>query len=230
MNRYGTSEHHFANIAIAQRDNAIRNERALQRSPLSEEVYFGSRWIVDPFRLFDCCLETDGACAVVLTTIDRARHLAHDPVLVRGWASVIGPNGFARGGTELVTSPAALLAPKLYRRADIHPDEIDLAELYDAFTFSVLVQLEDYGFCGKGEGGEFVMSGAVRAGGRLPVNTHGGLLSEGYAQGLNHIAEAVQQLRHEAGLRQVPNCEVAISTASPGYLTGMTSAIVLRRG
>jgi acetyl-CoA acetyltransferase len=112
--------------------------------------------------------------------------------------------------------------------AECRPDEVDVAELYDAFTPLVLLQLEDYGFCAKGEAAAFVADGHTAAGGRLPVNTHGGHLSEGYVHGLNHAAEAVTQLRGEAGVRQVPNANVALSTAQPGYVAGTTSAVLLR--
>jgi acetyl-CoA acetyltransferase len=114
--------------------------------------------------------------------------------------------------------------------AGVGPTEIDVAELYDCFTYSVLVQLEDYGFCEKGEAGAFVESGATSLGGSLPTNTHGGFLSEGYVHGFNHIYEAVSQLRGEAGARQVDGAEVALSTAQAGYISGNSSALILRRG
>jgi acetyl-CoA acetyltransferase len=133
------------------------------------------------------------------------------------------------GGANLTTSASARVAPRLFERAGVDVNDVDVAELYDAFTFTVLVQLEDYGFCAKGDGGPYVASGTTARGGALPVNTHGGFLSEGYIHGLNHVCEAVQQLRWQAGDRQVPGCEVALSTAQPGYLTGLSSAIVLTR-
>jgi len=113
--------------------------------------------------------------------------------------------------------------------AGLTPADVDLAMLYDCFTVAVPLQLEDYGFCAKGEGGEFVLSGATAPGGSLPVNTHGGFLSEGYVHGWNHIAEAVGQLRGEAGARQVPGARIALSTGAPGYVGGVTSALLLRR-
>ncbi|MEV4090428.1 acetyl-CoA acetyltransferase, partial [Nonomuraea fuscirosea] len=124
---------------------------------------------------------------------------------------------------------AAALAPRLYAQAGLGPGEVDVAELYDCFTYSVIVQLEDYGFCAKGEGGPYVESGATALDGPLPVNTHGGFLSEGYVHGLNHVAEAVSQLRGDAGDRQVPGAEVALSTSQPGYILPATSALILRR-
>jgi acetyl-CoA acetyltransferase len=113
--------------------------------------------------------------------------------------------------------------------AGLGADDVDVAQLYDAFSFSVLVQLEDYGFCPKGEGGGFLASGAAALGGSIPVNTHGGFLSEGYVHGLNHVCEAVDQLRGHAGERQVEGAEIALSTAQPGYLSGTTSALLLAR-
>jgi acetyl-CoA acetyltransferase len=121
------------------------------------------------------------------------------------------------------------MAPRLFEMAGVRPADIDVAELYDCFTYSVVVQLEDYGFCKKGEGGPFAASGALARGGALPVNTHGGFLSEGYVHGLNHVCEAVSQLRGEAGARQVAGAEVALSTAQPGYVSGNTSALILSR-
>jgi acetyl-CoA acetyltransferase len=227
MARYGTRHEELGQIAVSQRANATLNDRALMRAPLSIEEYMDSRWIVEPFRLFDCCLETDGACAILMTTADRAADLRQAPSYLAGWASAVGPNGFSSGGGDLTTTAAAQVAPRLFARAGLGPADIDIAQLYDAFTFSVLVQLEDYGFCAKGEGGPFVASGATERTGSLPVNTHGGFLSEGYIHGLNHVCEAVQQLRGQAGARQVEGCAVALSSSQPGYLTGMSSAIVL---
>lgn len=229
MDRFGTTEEHLGRVAVAQREFARDNERAVMRKPITLQDHADARPVTEPFRLLDCCLETDGACAVVLTTTERAADLPRPPVTVRAWASAFGPNGFGRGATDLTTSTAALVAPTLWARARLGPDDVDVAELYDAFTFAVLVQLEDYGFCGKGEGGAFIASGATGRGGSLPVNTHGGFLSEGYVHGLNHVAEAVAQLRGTAGARQVDGAEVALSTAQPGPPTGMSAAVLLRR-
>lgn len=230
MQRFGTTHEHLGRIAVQQRANAARNPRALMRSPITMDDYLASRWIAEPFRLLDCCLETDAACAVVVSTTERAADLRQPPVLVRAWASAIGPDGFARSTDgDLTVSAAARVAARLYPMAGLGPEDVDLAQLYDAFTFSVLVQLEDYGFCQKGEGGPFVESGATAIDGSLPVNTHGGFLSEAYVHGMNHICEAVLQLRGQAGTRQVPGCEVALSTGMPGYMTGSSSAVVLAR-
>ncbi|MFI6812097.1 thiolase C-terminal domain-containing protein [Nonomuraea sp. NPDC050328] len=223
MLKYGTKAEQLGQIAVRQRDHATRNPRALMREPITLDDYLASRWISEPLRLLDCCLETDGACALVVTTAERARSLRRTPVLISAAAWGGGDSFLAPG--EPTVSAAALLAPRLYGMAGLGPGEVDVAMLYDCFTFSVLVQLEDYGFCAKGEGGPYAASGEGP-----PVNTHGGFLSEGYVHGINHVAEAVTQLRGEAGPRQVEGAEVALSTAQPGYILPATSALILRRG
>jgi acetyl-CoA acetyltransferase len=230
MARYGTQSEHFGQIAVQQRAFARDNERAMMRGPMTLDDYLAARFVVEPFRLFDCCLETDGAVALVLTRADRARDLRQVPVLIRGAAWGGGQNLYSNQNFDTTRTAAADMAPRLYAMAGVGPSDFDLAELYDCFTYSVLVQLEDYGFCAKGEGGPFVASGATARGGALPVNTHGGFLSEGYVHGLNHVGEAVSQLRHTAGARQVEGAELALSTAQPGYVAGSTAALVLRRG
>ncbi|NRQ34805.1 acetyl-CoA acetyltransferase [Nonomuraea sp. NN258] len=229
MLKYGTKAEHFGQLAVTQRANAAKNPRALMRTPITLDDYLGSRWIAEPFRLLDCCLETDGACAVVVTTAERARALRRPPVTISAAAWGGGTSHLSSARSDPTTTAAAALAPRLYAQAGLGPGEIDVAEIYDCFTYSVVVQLEDYGFCAKGEGGPFVASGATALDGTLPVNTHGGFLSEGYVHGINHIAEAVAQLRGEAGDRQVPGAEVALSTAQPGYILPATSALILKR-
>lgn len=228
MAKYGTTQEQLGRISISQRHNASLNDRAMLRKRITMDDYLGSRMIADPLRLFDCCLETDGACAVVVTSVDRARGLRHRPVMIAG--AVWG------GGTTLLspdradltqTTVSRYLAKRLYATAGIGPDEVDVAQLYDCFTITVLLQLEEYGFCGPGEGGAFVDSGAIGIEGELPVNTHGGFLSEGYIHGLNHVAEAVSQLRGTAGERQVKGAEVALSTGQPGIIAGYSSAVML---
>jgi acetyl-CoA acetyltransferase len=223
LDTYGATARDFGAVAIAQRRYAELNERALMRTPLTMDEYLASRWIVEPLRLFDCCLETDAAVAVIVTTTDRARHLAKTPVTIAGavWGS--GHTLFSNRRPDLTRSGAAESAPRLWAQAGLGPAEVDVAELYDAFTPLVLVQLEDYGFCDPGTAADLVRSGV------LPVNTHGGHLSEGYVHGLNHLAEAVRQLRGQGGARQVAGAEVALSTGQSGYVMGSTSALVLRR-
>jgi len=230
MHAYGVTAEHLGHVAIAQREYAIRNERAMMRTPLTMDDYLSSRWIVEPFRLFDCCLETDAAVALVVTTPERARDLRQPPILIAGAASGGGHTLYSNHREDLTTSAAVDVAPRLFASAGLTPGDVDVLELYDAFTPLVLLQLEDYGFCKKGEAGPVVASGATRQGGDLPVNTHGGHLSEGYVHGLNHAIEAVSQLRGTAGERQVPGAEIALSTGQPGYVAGSTGAVLWRRG
>jgi acetyl-CoA acetyltransferase len=229
IDRYGVPREHLGNVAINQRWFAERNDRAMMRTPLTMEAYLASRWIVEPLCLYDCCLETDAAVALVVTTTERARDLPHVPVTVSGAVWGGGHTLFSNHRGDFTTTAAVDSAPRLYAMAGVGPDDIDVACLYDAFTPLVLLQLEDFGFCAKGEGGSFVADGNTVLGGKLPVNPHGGHLSEGYVHGLNHVAEAVQQLRHASGERQVAGAEVALSTGQQGWVAGNSSALVLRR-
>jgi acetyl-CoA acetyltransferase len=223
----GAGEEDLGRVAITQRENALRNPRAMMRTPLSMEQYLAAPWIAEPLRLFDCCLETDAGIAVVLTSAERAREMPHPAVLVRAAATGGGHSFFGRRG-DYAVSAAADMAPRLYRSAGLGPGEVDIAELYDAFTPLVLMQLEDYQLAPRHGAAELVASGATALEGKLPVNTHGGHLSEGYLHGLNHVVEAVLQLRGQAGDRQVPDAEVALCTGQPGYVSGVTSAVILR--
>ena len=224
MARYGATREDFGRVAIRQRDNASRNERAMMRTPITMDDYLSSRWIVEPLCLYDCCLETDAAIAVVVTSAERARDLAHTPVLVAGAGWGGGHTLYSNHREDLATSAAADMSKRLYTMAGVGPGDIDVGCIYDAFTPLVLVQLEDYGFCAKGEAGAFVADGS------FPFNPHGGHLSAGYVHGINHIAEAVEQLRGNAGARQVPGAEVALSTGQSGYVAGSSSALILRKG
>jgi acetyl-CoA acetyltransferase len=216
-------------VAITQRRHARDNPRAMMRQPLTMDEYLASRWIVEPLRLFDCCLETDAAVAVVVTSASRAENLAHPAVLISGAAMGGGHTLYSNHRGDLTVSAAAEMAPRLYAGAGLGAEDVDVAELYDAFTPLVLIQLEDYGFCAKGEGAAMVADGTTALGGSLPVNTHGGFLSEGYVHGMNHVVEAVAQLRGDCGPRQVPGAEVALASGQPGYVAGTTSAVLLRR-
>ncbi|MXW57282.1 MAG: acetyl-CoA acetyltransferase [Acidimicrobiia bacterium] len=230
MSRWGTTSEDLGRIAVQQRANAAHNERAMMRAPMTMDDYLASRWIVEPFRLFDCCLETDAAAAVVITTAERARDLRQPPALISGmtWGGghMMHSN---RVQADWTTSIAAKMARRLYDMAGVGPDDVQYASLYDAFTHLVLVQVEDYGFAPKGEAAAFIAEGGSAPGGRIPVNTHGGFLSEGYVHGLNNLHEAVRQVRGTAGRFQVPGAEVALSTGQPGYVAGNSSAIILRR-
>jgi acetyl-CoA acetyltransferase len=224
MHDYGTRREAFAEIAISQRLNAANRPKALKRDPITLADYFAARMIAEPLCLFDFCLETDGAVAVVTTTAERAKDLKRKPVPViaaahgghKDWG-----RGFAWMGMPAETfasSGHAAVAKRLYNRAGVGPADIDVALIYDHFTPMVVMQLEDYGFCGKGEGGAFVESGAIRYdGGSLPVNTHGGQLSEAYIIGMTHIVEGVEQMRGTA-INQVGGAELALVTGGPATI------------
>jgi len=231
MIKYGTTKEQLGTIATTVRSNAALNPRAMQRAPMSLDDYLNARRIVDPFGLYDICLESDGACAVLITGAERARDLRHRPVYIMGGAYGGGPNQGddlfdALRWPDHVRNYSAYIADDLWRSAGIGPGDVDVAEIYDCFTYSVIMQLEGFGFCREGEGGPFVMTGAIGRDGALPINTHGGLLSEAYIHGLNHVVEAVEQLRGDAGPRQVPDAEIALTTA--GAMT-CGSAMILRR-
>lgn len=227
MLKYGVTSRQFGAVAVSLRKKACLNSRAMMRTPISIEDHQNSRMISDPLRLLDCCLETDGACAFLVTTVERAKDLRQLPVYIMAAAS---GGGYHQGQwSDWAESTAHRLAPTLFGRAGITPNDVGAAMLYDAFTYMVLVALEAYGFCKPGEAGHFVESGGIEVGGTLPVNTHGGMLSEGYVHGFNQIIEAVEQLRGVAGKRQVGNVETILSAAQPGALGGTSSALILRR-
>jgi acetyl-CoA acetyltransferase len=230
MHAYGLTAEDLGHVALNQRANAVLNERAMMREPISMEKYLGSRWIAEPLRLFDCCLETDAAVALVLTSASLAHDLAQPVVTVSATAFGGGNQLSSNHHIDLTASAVTQMAPRLFAAAGVGPAEIDVAELYDAFTPLVLLQLEAYGFCKPGDAAAMVADGRTCLDGEVAVNTHGGHLSEGYVHGLNHVAEAVAQLRGTCGDRQVAGAEVALSTAQPGINSGLTGAVILRRG
>ena len=234
MHLYGTTEEHLAEVALVCRDNANRNPHAVMRDkPLTREGYFQGRMIADPFRLNDCCLETDGACAVLVTTAERARDLRRAPVRILASSHGSGP-GWGTGALGSHNMPVDVyasvnsrtLGPELFARAGLKPSDIDVAQIYDNFTGLVIMALEDYGFCGIGEGGPYVASGAIRPDGDLPINTAGGNLSEAYVHGLNHVVEGVRQLRGES-TSQVEDAETCFVCGGLGVAP--TSAVILAR-
>ena len=232
MAEFGTTHEQLGAIAVECRRRAQDNRAAqMHGRPLTIDDYLAGRWLSRPLRLFDYCLETDGACAVVVSAAAPAADGPHVPVLIRAVAQGSGPG--VQGGTinpilmreTYTTWPSAHVARTLYARAGLGPADIDVAQVYDCFTITVLIQLEDYGFCAKGEGGPFAASGAIGLGGTLPINTGGGHLSEGYIHGMNHVLEGVRQLRH-ASTAQVAGAETCLVTAgSPPA----SSAVILRR-
>jgi acetyl-CoA acetyltransferase len=195
MAAFGTTTEAFGHIAVAQRAWAAGNPRAQLRQPITLEDHRSSRWVAEPFRLLDCCLVSNGGVAVIVTRADRAEHLARPPVAVLGWGQA-HPGGFLRRHDDfgLVTG-AARSGPTALAMAGVGLDEVDVVELYDCYTFTVLVTLEDYGFCAKGEGGDFVSGGALGPGGTLKCNTGGGQLSSYYMWGMTPLSEAVIQAR-----------------------------------
>ena len=214
MHEFGTTCQQLGSVALTMRRHAQLNPHAqMYGRELTMEAYLGARMIADPYLLFDCCLETDGAAAIVLTTEDRAADGPHPVVAVAAAAT-----GRASSPDDLFSRQdyfdcgLTRAAPRAFRRAGLKPRDVDVAFIYDCFTFEVVHQLEEAGFCARGEGGPFVEDGGIGLGGRLPVNPHGGLLSEGHAGGMNHVVEAVTQLRGEGGHRQVPNARLAAVT------------------
>jgi acetyl-CoA acetyltransferase len=208
----------LAAVAMAQRCYSKTNPRAMRRRPLTAEDYWNSPMVVEPFRAADCTVEVDGACAVVVTSLERARDLRHPAAVVAAGTYRAGPRPGLDIGDHLSwrdysRNYTTWLAPDLYRQAGVTPDDVGFAEIYDCFTSTVLMGLEGMGLCDRGESGAFVRSGGTAIGGRLPTNTHGGLLSEGYLHGMNTVAEAVLQVQGRGGDRQVPSRDVCVVTS-----------------
>ncbi len=212
MEMYGTTPEQFAEVAIAMRDHAMLNDNAIMKKPMTLEDHHASRMISDPFRLFDCSLESDGATAVVVSAADRADDTRR-PVTILGVAEghPDSPSTITQR-PDMTTLGLAKAAPRAFEMAGVSHSDIDVAQIYDCFTFTVICEIEDLGFCKKGEGGAFVEGGRIGLGGELPVNTHGGLLSQAHIAGMNHVYELVRQLRGEAGPAQVKDAEIGLVT------------------
>jgi len=230
MHEYGTTSEQLAEIAVGVREYAALNPNALYRDPITVADVVESRMVADPLHKLDCCVISDGGGAVILTTAERARDLRQTPVAVLGAAGGMTHWNISQMG-DYTTSAAAVCAPEAFARAGLTPDDVDTIQFYDSFTITVLVLLEDAGFCKKGEGGAYVAEGPLRRGGRLPLNTDGGGLSSCHPgmRGIFLLVESVRQLRGQAGPAQVPDCEVALAIGSGGWLSCI-GAVLLGKG
>lgn len=226
MHRFGTRPEHLGEVAIAARAHAARTPHAEKRRPLAMDEYLASEPVAEPLRRLDCCLVSDGAAAVIVTTQERAADLRAPAPRILAHAQAHGL-GTISSPSHFDALPAARCGPKALARAGLTPADIDVALLYDCFTIVVLLQLEDYGFCKKGEAGAFVEGGRIGPGGSLPVNPSGGLLAEGYGGGMLHVIEATRQLRGDAGERQIEGAKLALVS---GHGLGMNTHATLVLG
>ena len=214
----GLTPEDMAALVIQQRAKAVVNPKALLRDPLTVTDYLASPMIASPLRKLDCCLETDGACALVVTSAERAKRLRNRPVLIHAAVRGGGPGCGAmdKGGANPTRIFSHYVAPMIFSAAGMKPGDIDLLQLYDAYSYLLLNQLEDFGYCRKAELGEIIRGGRLGRNGDLPTNLNGGLLSEGYVHGLNNVVEAVEQLRGKAGDRQAARATTALVTGFGG--------------
>ncbi len=251
MYDYGTTPEQIAMVKVVHSEHASNNPKALYKKRFTVDDVLSSRMIVKPLHLLDCCVESDNATCIIVTSAERAKDCPHHPVLIR---AVAGRVSKPRMDMHYQYGPISTVAGHyakdiIWPNAGVGPDEIQVTGAYDAFTFTTMLQLEDYGFCKKGEGGDYVSSGIIELGGGRPNNTSGGHLCEGYTHGMNMVIENVRQLRHdvddscprgtdgtvdhsydyaEGGCRQVKDAEIS---ANLGWATpGTGSAMVMRRG
>jgi acetyl-CoA acetyltransferase len=229
MHLYGTTREQLAEVAIAARGWAQLNPEAAVRDPLTIDDVLGARMVSDPLTVRDCCLFNDGAAAVVMVRADRAKDCARRPVNVLGAAHSVTHREIS-SMPDLTVTAAAISGAQAFAQAGVAPADIDVAMLYDAFTITPILFLEDLGFCAKGEGGAFVSGGAIAPGGRLAVNTNGGGLSCVHPgmYGLFLLVEAVRQLRGEAGDRQIKDAELAVAHGNGGVLSSEATVILAR--
>lgn len=227
MHQYGTTREHLAQVAVSARAWAARNPEAFMRDPLTLDDVLGARMVADPLTVRDCCLVTDGAAAIVMTRADRAPDLAARPAYLLGAAAATHHMNIS-AMPDLTVTAAAESGPRAFAQAGVSPQDIDVVELYDAFTINTILFLEDLGFCPKGEGGRFVQDGRIGPGGVLPVNTNGGGLSCVHPgmYSLFCVVEAVQQLMGLAGERQVPGAQLALAHGNGGVLSSQVTAIL----
>ncbi len=217
MDTFGTTQSQLGQIAVSQREWAAFNEQATMRKPMTMEDYHASPWVVEPFHIVDCCLVSNGGVAVIVTSAERAKDLEQPPVYIRGWAQQHNHDTGRAGHDPLLYGPGAKAGPRALAMAGASIDDVTQCQIYDCYTYTVLVTLEDYGFCAKGEGGPFVEDGKLGPGGTLPTNTGGGELSSFYMWGMTPITEAVIQGRGHGGGRQAPN-DLILTTGNGGVL------------
>jgi acetyl-CoA acetyltransferase len=229
MYQYGTTSEQLAEIAVITRRHARLNPLAMYREPITVQDVLNSRMIADPLHLLDCCVVSDGGGAVLVTTEERARDLKQAPIFVLG-ASESHTHAHISQMPDLTVTAAAMTAPRAFTEAGVTPGDIDMAMIYDSFTVTVLLLLEDLGFCKKGEGGAFVQDGRIALGGQLPINTDGGGLSSNHPgmRGIFLIIEATRQLRWQCGPRQVPGAKLAVAHGSGGLLSSQATTILGR--
>ena len=225
MHQYGTTREHLAEVAVAARQWALMNPKAWEKEPLTIEQVLGSRMVSDPFTVRDCCLVVDGGGAIVLTSAARARSLRKKPIYVLGIGEALSHASISNMPDFTVTA-ASESGPKAFGMAKLKPSDVSMVSLYDAFTITPILFLEDLGFCPKGEGGRFVANGNIAPGGKVAVNTSGGGLSYCHPgmYGLLVMIEAIRQVRGECGERQVDGCDVALAHGNGGVLSSQCTA------
>ena len=218
MEQYGVTNDHFGRVSVAQREWATMNPHATMRDPITLEDYHNSRWIVEPFHLLDCCLVSNGAVATIVTTAERAKDLQSDPAYI--WGMGQGhPGNLPHADVETGTTSGAVIAGETaFNMAGVGPQDVDVCEFYDCYTYTVLRTIEDYGLVGKGEAADWVAEGHTRPGGSLPINTGGGQLSSYYMWGMTPISEGVIQARGSGGQRQVEQHDIVLCSGNGGTL------------
>jgi acetyl-CoA acetyltransferase len=227
MHQYGTTSEQLARVAVDMRANAAKNPLAMYRDPLTVDDVLASRMISDPLHMLDCCIISDGGGAVLMTTAERARDLRQTPIYVRGSATAQTHWNISAMPDFTVTA-AAQSGPAAFQKAGITPADVDMLMLYDSFTITVLLLLEDLGFAKKGEGGPFLDANRLTYDGDLPTNTDGGGLSSCHPgmRGIFLLIESVRQLRGQAGAVQVPDAEIAVACGSGGQLSCMGTVVL----
>ncbi|MDB6000894.1 MAG: hypothetical protein JWP52_2593 [Rhizobacter sp.] len=228
MALYGTTSRQLGEIAVACRRHASMNPEAVMRQPITLDDHQNSRWIVEPLHLLDCCLISDGAVCVIVTSAERARDLKKPLVTISGMGQAYTTENMEREDWWYVPHQKQAV-DAAYAMAGVGPRDVDVCQLYDNFTSSVLLWFEHAGFCKRGESGPFVEGGRIQLGGELPLNTAGGNLSESYMEGWLHIVEGVRQMRGECGPRQVANAEVCLVTGR-GQALNCANATILSKG